>query len=65
MEVLVNRMTDTKDGRGLREDKEWHRGRGDTGGSVGEENDRHKGWEGLERRQGVAQREERYRWKCW
>ena len=33
------------------------RGRGDTGWSVGEQNDRHKGWEGLERRQGVAQRE--------
>ena len=38
VEVLAKRMTDTKDGRGLREDKEWHRGRGDTGGSVGERN---------------------------
>ena len=65
MEVLVKGITDTKERRGQREDKERHRGRGDTGGSVGEENDRHKGWEGLERRQGVAQREGRYRWKCW
>ena len=63
--MVKRSTTDTKDGRGLREDKEWHRGRGDTGGSVGEEiNDRHKGWEGLERTQGVGQREGRYRWKC-
>ena len=65
MEVLVKGITDKKERRGQREDKEWHRGRGDTGGSVDEENDRHKGWEGLERTQGVAQREGRYRWKCW
>ena len=49
MEVLVKRMTDTKDGRGWREDKEWLRGRGDTGGSVSERNDRHKRGEGDKR----------------
>ena len=54
MEVLVKGITDTKEGRGYTEDKELHIWRGDTGGSVGEENDRYKGWEGLERRQGVA-----------
>ena len=49
MEVLVKRMTDTKDGRGERKDKEWHRERGDTGESVGERNDRHKRGEGDKR----------------